>query len=293
MASSKSRALTRDIILSAALELVDDAGLSALSLRSLGKRLGVSQAAFYRHFPDKAALLEGICEQLWRLTYDRFLALVQGGDAALDDAAPGASATPAAPAASAPARPDPNPDTEPDSIPITTPQTPPDQALQAQKYIRQYANCLRATLQDHPNTVILLMTHPISTPEQLSLLAGVLASLARSGFTPTTDTLALITSVSVYTTGFVAAEVVPPAGTSDDAVAKPGSAALAATPTPAAPSEGADDDATGTEDLMAVSAMLDPADAAALQPLIGEVLAGKWDFSAQFERGLEAILRGW
>lgn len=294
MASSKSRALTRDIILSAALELVDDAGLSALSLRSLGKRLGVSQAAFYRHFPDKAALLEGICEQLWRLTYERFLALVQGADAVLDDAAPGASATASAPAASAPARPDPSPDTEPGSIPITTPQTAPDQALQAQEYIRQYANCLRATLQDHPNTVILLMTHPISTPEQLSLLAGVLASLARSGFTPTTETLALITSVSVYTTGFVAAEVVPPAGTSDDAVAKPGSAALAAAPTPAAPSEGADDAVVaGTEDLMAVSAMLDPADAAALQPLIGEVLAGKWDFSAQFERGLEAILRGW
>ena len=305
MASSKSRALTRDIILSAALELVDDAGLSALSLRSLGKRLGVSQAAFYRHFPDKAALLEGICEQLWRLTYERFLALVQGADGVHDgvhdDAAPGAPATAAAPAApgapatpAAPARPDPSPDTEPGSIPITTPQTAPDQALQAQEYIRQYANCLRATLQDHPNTVILLMTHPISTPEQLSLLAGVLASLARSGFTPTTDTLALITSVSVYTTGFVAAEVVPPAGTSDDAVAKPGSAAPAATPTPAAPSEGADDAVVaGTEDLMAVSAMLDPADAAALQPLIGEVLAGKWDFSAQFERGLEAILRGW
>lgn len=309
MASSKSRALTRDIILSAALELVDDAGLSALSLRSLGKRLGVSQAAFYRHFPDKAALLEGICEQLWRLTYERFLALVQGADAALDDAAPGASATAAAPAApgapatpGTPARPDPSPDAgpdpspvaEPDSSPAITLQTAPDQALQAQEYIRQYANCLRATLQDHPNTVILLMTHPISTPEQLSLLAGVLASLARSGFTPTTDTLALITSVSVYTTGFVAAEVVPPAGTSDDAVAKPGSAAPAAAPTPAAPSEGADDAVVaGTEDLMAVSTMLDPADAAALQPLIGEVLAGKWDFSAQFERGLEAILRGW
>ena len=329
MASSKSRALTRDIILSAALELVDDAGLSALSLRSLGKRLGVSQAAFYRHFPDKAALLEGICEQLWRLTYERFLALVQGADDVHDDAAPGAPATAAAPAApgvpaapgapaasgapaapgspatlspaasgtpatSAPARPDPNPDAEPDSIPITTPQTTPDQALQAQEYIRQYANCLRATLQDHPNTVILLMTHPISTPEQLSLLAGVLASLARSGFTPTTDTLALITSVSVYTTGFVAAEVVPPAGTTDGAVAKPGSAAPAAAPTPAAASGGANDAVVaGAEDLMAVSAMLDPADAAALQPLIGEVLAGKWDFSAQFERGLEAILRGW
>lgn len=310
MASSKSRVLTRDIILSAALELVDDAGLSALSLRSLGKRLGVSQAAFYRHFPDKAALLEGICEQLWRLTYERFLALVQGADGVHDDAAPGAPAT------SAPTRPDPSPVAEPDSSPAITPQTPPDQALQAQEYIRQYANCLRATLQDHPNTVILLMTHPISTPEQLSLLAGVLASLARSGFTPTTDTLALITSVSVYTTGFVAAEVVPPAGTSDDDVVKPGSAAPAtpssvaepATKTaapagassadtvtaPAAPSGGADGAVVaGTEDLMAVSTMLDPDDAAALQPLIGEVLAGKWDFSAQFERGLEAILRGW
>ena len=284
MASSKSRALTRDIILSAALELVDDAGLSALSLRSLGKRLGVSQAAFYRHFPDKAALLEGICEQLWRLTYERFLALVQGADGVHDDAAPGAPATAAAPAApGVPAAP---------GAPAASGTS--DQALQAQEYIRQYANCLRATLQDHPNTVILLMTHPISTPEQLSLLAGVLASLARSGFTPTTDTLALITSVSVYTTGFVAAEVVPPAGTTDGAVAKPGSAAPAAAPTPAAASGGANDAVVaGAEDLMAVSAMLDPADAAALQPLIGEVLAGKWDFSAQFERGLEAILRGW
>ena len=335
MASSKSRALTRDIILSAALELVDDAGLSALSLRSLGKRLGVSQAAFYRHFPDKAALLEGICEQLWRLTYERFLALVQGADGVHDDAthdaaAPGTSATPGAPAASgasatpASAEPDPSHDAGPgpDSSPAITPQTAPDQELQAQEYIRQYANCLRATLQDHPNTVILLMTHPISTPEQLSLLAGVLASLARSGFTPTTDTLALITSVSVYTTGFVAAEVVPPAGTSEVAVAKPGSptpaapsstaepiaktvaptdansadtvTSPAAASTSAAPTGGADDAVVaGTEDLMAVSAMLDPADAAALQPLIGEVLAGKWDFSAQFERGLEAILRGW
>ena len=295
MASSKSRVLTRDIILSAALELVDDAGLSALSLRSLGKRLGVSQAAFYRHFPDKAALLEGICEQLWRLTYERFLALVQGADGVHDDAAPGSPAAPGAPATPvSPAGPDPSPVAEPDSSPAITPKTAPDQALQAQEYIRQYANCLRATLQDHPNTVILLMTHPISTPEQLSLLAGVLASLARSGFTPTTDTLALITSVSVYTTGFVAAEVVPPAGTTDDAVAKPGSAAPAAAPTPAAASGGANDAVVaGAEDLMAVSAMLDPADAAALQPLIGEVLAGKWDFSAQFERGLEAILRGW
>ncbi len=63
----------------AALDLVDEEGLSALSLRSLGKRLGVSQAAFYRHFPDKAALLEGIAEQVWRLTFEAFLDRVNTG----------------------------------------------------------------------------------------------------------------------------------------------------------------------------------------------------------------------
>ena len=57
----------------------DEEGLSALSLRSLGKRLGVSQAAFYRHFPDKAALLEGIAEQVWRLTFEAFLGRVDAG----------------------------------------------------------------------------------------------------------------------------------------------------------------------------------------------------------------------
>jgi len=81
MPQSKQRALSREIILSTALGLVDEEGLSALSLRSLGKRLGVSQAAFYRHFPDKAALLEGISEQVWRLTFEAFLARSQAGEA--------------------------------------------------------------------------------------------------------------------------------------------------------------------------------------------------------------------
>ena len=44
----RARTLTRERIFSAALALVDEAGLAALSLRALGKRLGVSQTAFYR-----------------------------------------------------------------------------------------------------------------------------------------------------------------------------------------------------------------------------------------------------
>ena len=46
-------------------------------------------------------------------------------------------------------------------------------------------------------------------------------------------------------------------------------------------------------DLSAASAALDPEDAQALRPLIEDLLDGRYDFNAQFERGLEAILRGW
>ena len=229
MPSSKPRALSRDIILSAALELVDDEGLSALSLRSLGKRLGVSQAAFYRHIPDKAALLEGISEQVWRLTFDSFLARVEGGKVGVPGAPQAASASP----------------------------------LLA--YMREYAHCLAATLRAHPGTVMLLLTHPMSTPEQLSQLARVFVALARRGFTPNADMLGLVNAVSIYTTAFVAAEVVPPVGgTTEQPV-----------------------------DLQAASAALSPEDAQALRPLIQDLLEDRYDFVTQFGRGLEAILRGW
>ena len=229
MPSSKPRALSRDIILSAALELVDEEGLSALSLRSLGKRLGVSQAAFYRHIPDKAALLEGISEQVWRLTFDSFLARVEGGKVGVQGAPQAASASP----------------------------------LLA--YMREYAHCLAATLRAHPGTVMLLLTHPMSTPEQLSQLARVFVALARRGFTPNADMLGLVNAVSIYTTAFVAAEVVPPVGgTTEQPV-----------------------------DLQAASAALSPEDAQALRPLIQDLLEDRYDFITQFERGLEAILRGW
>ena len=72
----RARALTRERICSAALALVDEEGLAALSLRALGKRLGVSQTAFYRYVPDKAALLEGVSEEVWRLIFERFLSAV-------------------------------------------------------------------------------------------------------------------------------------------------------------------------------------------------------------------------
>lgn len=239
MPQSKQRALSREIILSTALEVVDEEGLSALSLRSLGKRLGVSQAAFYRHFPDKAALLEGIAEQVWRLTFDSFLDRVDTGAF--------------------------NPESAPTPTPAMSEPTEDVPASPLLIYMRTYAHCLASTLRSHPGAVMLLLTHPMSTPEQLSLLARVFVTLARRGFTPNADMLGLVNAVSIYTTAFVAAEVVPPVGGSPEQPA----------------------------DLSAASAALDPEDAQALRPLIEDLLDGRYDFTAQFERGLEAILRGW
>jgi AcrR family transcriptional regulator len=57
--------LTRDKILGAALKLVDEHGLSALTMRSLGAELGVDPMAVYKHLDNKDAVLDGVAELLW------------------------------------------------------------------------------------------------------------------------------------------------------------------------------------------------------------------------------------
>ncbi len=59
------RPLTRERVLEAALRLVDEEGLGALTMRALGTRLGVDPMSVYRHVPGKAALRDGIGELLW------------------------------------------------------------------------------------------------------------------------------------------------------------------------------------------------------------------------------------
>jgi TetR/AcrR family transcriptional regulator, tetracycline repressor protein len=69
MASAKTRSerepLTRERVLEEALQLVDEEGLQALTMRALGKRLGVEAASLYNHVPGKRALYEGLSELLW------------------------------------------------------------------------------------------------------------------------------------------------------------------------------------------------------------------------------------
>lgn len=57
--------LSRERVLSTALELVDREGLSALSMRRLGSELGVEAMALYRYAAGKDALLDGLVEALY------------------------------------------------------------------------------------------------------------------------------------------------------------------------------------------------------------------------------------
>ncbi len=58
------RPLSRRRILEAAVELVDREGLRRLSMRRLGRELGVEAMSLYNHVPNKEALLGGMVEVL-------------------------------------------------------------------------------------------------------------------------------------------------------------------------------------------------------------------------------------
>lgn len=58
------RVLTEDEILDAALNLLDEGGTTAASLRGIAAKVGVAPNAVYTYFPDKAAVLKALVERL-------------------------------------------------------------------------------------------------------------------------------------------------------------------------------------------------------------------------------------
>ena len=54
--------ITRDVVLAAALEIIDRDGADGLSMRRLARALGRDPMILYRHAPNKAALLDGVAE---------------------------------------------------------------------------------------------------------------------------------------------------------------------------------------------------------------------------------------
>ena len=59
---SARQVLTRERALAAALRVVDRDGLDGLTMRALGRELGLDPMAVYHHLPNKAAILDGVVE---------------------------------------------------------------------------------------------------------------------------------------------------------------------------------------------------------------------------------------
>ncbi|HEX2575149.1 MAG TPA: TetR family transcriptional regulator [Aquihabitans sp.] len=78
---ARGRGLDHEIVLDAALRLVDDAGLPALTMRRLGAELGVEAMSIYTYFPNKAALVDAMVEREARRLQD---VLPPPGDDAVD-----------------------------------------------------------------------------------------------------------------------------------------------------------------------------------------------------------------
>lgn len=67
------RTLTEQTILDAALTLLAEHGADGVTIRGIAARVGVAPNAVYTYFPDKAAVLHGLVEQLLgRVNHDRF-----------------------------------------------------------------------------------------------------------------------------------------------------------------------------------------------------------------------------
>lgn len=64
MARPSTPLLTRELIVSAALRIVDGEGMEALSMRRLAADLGVRGASIYHHFAGKDEILGAIVEQI-------------------------------------------------------------------------------------------------------------------------------------------------------------------------------------------------------------------------------------
>ena len=61
-AANRDRKITRDVVLAAALELIDRDGADSLSMRRLAAALGRDPMILYRHAANKAAVLDGVAE---------------------------------------------------------------------------------------------------------------------------------------------------------------------------------------------------------------------------------------
>src|SRR4051794_5864575 len=59
-------------IVQASVQLIEEAGVGALSMREVARRAGLSHQAPYHHFDDREAILGAIAQQGFRMMSDAF-----------------------------------------------------------------------------------------------------------------------------------------------------------------------------------------------------------------------------
>ena len=67
----------REALVQAGIEILEERGLAALTLRETARRAGVSHAAPYHHFSDKGALLTAIAARGFRMQHNAMAAAAQ------------------------------------------------------------------------------------------------------------------------------------------------------------------------------------------------------------------------
>jgi AcrR family transcriptional regulator len=78
----KRAPLTRERVLRAAVELADEHGIEALTMRGLGQAVGVEAMSLYNHVANKEAILDGVVE----VVIDEVLEAVEGLEPPADPA---------------------------------------------------------------------------------------------------------------------------------------------------------------------------------------------------------------
>lgn len=160
--------ISRAAVLAAALALADEAGLELVTMHAVGRRLGVTPMALYRHVDSKNALLDGLVEAL--------LTEVTETAAGHHDAVPGAAA-----------------------------REPQDSRGAWEARLVALAYAMRDTARRHPAAFPLLLTRPAVTPAARAARDVVYADLRDAGL-PADSIARAERLVSTAVLGFAASE---------------------------------------------------------------------------------------
>ncbi|MFE4516446.1 TetR/AcrR family transcriptional regulator [Kitasatospora sp. NPDC056783] len=166
MARPRTPLLSRERIVAAALRLIDEEGLDALSTRRLATELSVSGPSLYNHFATKDELLDAVVDSVIGEVDLSMFRTAEPGAADAVTAEPGSAEPGSAEPGSA------EPVTE---VPGSA-QTPWSEALW------DWARSYRAALAAHPNIVPVLAQGPGRRPNALRLADAVFGHLVESGW---------------------------------------------------------------------------------------------------------------